>query len=117
MDHFFSPRNAYRMQDPAVVGRAGHPGRGNFMPPARAGAAARPRAASFQTYGCCPAIAAGSLLVGELEGLPLSEAPAWTDSRINEALGGLPSHKRHCSRLAADALSDALRRLSSGGAA
>lgn len=64
--------------------------------------------ASFQTYGCGPAIAAGSVLTCRLPGLRLSEARFSVDEVI-KLLGGLPANKRHCAQLAADALEDALR--------
>lgn len=63
MDHFYAPRNAGRMDDPTFTGRAGMPGRGNFMILyLRLGMGGRISQAMFQTYGCCPAIAAGWLL-------------------------------------------------------
>ena len=113
LEHFFAPRNAYRMQAPDVVGRAGTPGRGNFMLLYLRLDGARVLEASYQTYGCCPAIAAGSLLVEQLADADLAEARArWTEPAINAALGGLPRHKRHCSRLAAEALEHAFTQLS-----
>ncbi len=108
MDHFYNPRNAGRMVDPTVIGRAGKVGRGNFMLLYLKINVDKITQAMFQTYGCCPAIAAGSLLTERLEGLNLNEAIEWTSQMITDALGGLPKHKKHCSQLAADALSDAL---------
>lgn len=110
LDHFYRPRNAFRLADPDVVGRAGTPGRGNYMALYLALEGERITQASFQTYGCCPAIAAGSMLVERIQGQTRAEASAWDEAAICAALGGLPRHKRHCSRLAADALADALGR-------
>lgn len=117
MEHFYAPRNAFKLQDPDVVGRAGTPGRGNYMHLYLRVQRGLVLEASFQTYGCCPAIAAGSLLVERIGGLTLDDAALWDEARITEALGGLPAHKRHCSRLAAEALQDALRQLHARGAA
>lgn len=108
MDHFYNPRSATRMPDPDRVGAAGTPGHGPFVVLYLKLAEDRIEAASFQTYGCAPAIAAGSLLAERLPGTTLEGARAWTDEAITEALGGLPSHKRHCSALAAEALTRAL---------
>ena len=108
MDYFHTPRNAFRMQDPDRVGTAGTPGGGPFVVLYLKLEGERISAASFQTYGCAPAIASGSLLAERLPGSTVAEARCWTDEAISEALGGLPSHKRHCSELAAEALVRAL---------
>lgn len=110
LDHFYHPRNGYRMKDADLVGRAGEPGRGPFMLVYLRVNGDRIAAASFQTYGCGAAIAAGSVLTEGVRGGTLAEAARWTERAVNEALGGLPAEKRHCSRLAADALADALGR-------
>ncbi|MCW8141832.1 MAG: iron-sulfur cluster assembly scaffold protein, partial [Planctomycetota bacterium] len=68
--------------------------------------------AAFQTHGCAPSIAAGSLLCEALPGQRPDEACArWTEPAIHDALGGLPPHKRHCSVLAAAALRQAAEAL------
>lgn len=109
MDHFYNPRNAYRMDDASVVGHAGKPGGGPFLTLFLKLERDQVTAASFQTFGCAPAIAAGSLLAERLPGSTLPEAvERWTEEAIHEALGGLPDHKRHCSALAAEALASAL---------
>lgn len=110
MDHFYTPRNAFRMQDPDRVGQAGMPGHGPFMVLYLRLEGEKIAAASFQTYGCAPAIAAGSLLAERLPGSTVPEArQRWTDSAIVDALGGLPSHKRHCAEIAAEAVERATR--------
>lgn len=108
LDHFYNPRNARRMADPHLVGTAGTPGRGPFLVLYLQVSGERISAASFQTYGCPPAIASGSLLAERLPGLTRAEAAAWGADQIAAALGGVPEHKRHCPQLAADALGRAL---------
>lgn len=108
LDHFHNPRSAFRMEDPDTIGTAGTPGHGPFMVLYLKLEADRIATASFQTYGCAPAIAAGSLLCERLPGELLAGARRWTEEAINDALGGLPPHKRHCSDLAARALVAAL---------
>ena len=51
MDHFFNPRNCFRMEKPDLVGKAGEPGRGPFMLIYLRTDGARIRDASFQTGG------------------------------------------------------------------
>jgi NifU-like protein involved in Fe-S cluster formation len=108
MHHFYAPRNHYRMERPDVVGTAGNPARGDFMQIFLRLGDERIIEASFQTIGCCPAIAAGSLLAARLAGATREEALVWTEEAINAVLGGLPAEKRYCSALAAEALRDAV---------
>ncbi|HZV00112.1 MAG TPA: iron-sulfur cluster assembly scaffold protein [Planctomycetota bacterium] len=111
-EHFFNPRNCFRMEKPDVVGKAGEPGSGPFMLFFLRVEGERIREASYQTYGCGPAIAAGSVVTERLQGASRVEVASLKEPVINEALGGLPAAKRHCSALAAQALEDALRRWS-----
>lgn len=106
--HFHGPVNAYRMEAPTVTGVAGQPNKGSFLILYLRLEGDRIAEASFQTYGCPPAIAAGSLLAQELAGATRDEATRWTAERVEGALGGLPPNKRHCAALAADALWDAV---------
>lgn len=108
MDHFFAPRNGFRMLDPDRVGTAGKPGQGPFVVLYLRLEAERIAAASFQTYGCAPAIAAASLLCERLPGTAVEQATRWTAQEIEQELGGLPAHKRVCAELAAQALRAAL---------
>lgn len=111
LDHFYNPRNARKLESPDVVGKAGNPERGGpFMLLYLKLSGDRIEEATFQTYGCCAAIAAASVLTEKIKGATRSEA-AHIDARaIDEALGGLPMEKRHCSVLAANVLEDALAR-------
>lgn len=108
LDHFYNPRNARRLEKPDAVGKAGDPEKGGpFMVLYLRFEGERIAEASYQTYGCCAAIAAGSALTEKLTGESLLAAALWDEKAINEALGGLPMEKRHCSALAARALVDA----------
>ena len=110
LDHFYAPRNAYRMVEPDAVGKAGDPERGGpFMLIYLKFQDGKISRASFQTYGCGPAIAAGSLLTERIYGITRTDAELWTEPKLNDALGGLPAEKRHCSALAILALKQALR--------
>lgn len=108
MSHFWAPHNARVMPDADVIGGSGTPGRGPFMLLYLKLDGAWVLEASFQTNGCPPCIAAGSLLVSELTNTNVLEATArWPEESVAAALGGLPLHKRHCSALAANALAHA----------
>ncbi len=110
--HFWSPKNNRVDKDADAVGVAGVPGNGPFMVLYLRLDGTTIREASFQTHGCAPSIAAGSLLATELPGADLRLAPTrWTEEAINAALGDLPIHKRHCSLLAAEALDRAAARI------
>jgi nitrogen fixation NifU-like protein len=104
MTHFWSPYNHRVMSDADICVVSGVPGNGPFMVLYLKIWGDRVSETTFQTHGCAPSIAAGSLLCRQLQGATRDEAAAWTERRINEALGGLPDHKRHCSALAAGAV-------------
>lgn len=108
MEHFYNPRNARRMENPDAIGKAGEPGRGPFMLLYLRFDREKIVDASFQSYGCGPAIAAGSILTEKIAGLARSQASLWDSAAIDAALGYLPNEKKHCAALAASALADAL---------
>lgn len=108
LDHFYNPRNKGSMADADVVGRAGAPGHGPFMVLYLKLDGERIVRASFQTYGCAPAIAAGSLLAERLTGRALADAARFTAPVIEAELGGLPQAKKSCARIAAEVVADAL---------
>ena len=64
--------------------------------------------ATFKTFGCAAAIAAGSMLTEMITGATLKEIGAVTKQDVVDALGGLPPLKVHCSVLAEDAVKAAL---------
>jgi nitrogen fixation NifU-like protein len=102
--HFNDPRNVGRVEPPDAEGFAGGRRSGPFVcltARVRDGVLEEVR---FQTFGCAPAIAAGSLLTELITGKTLTEAAAWDVSRLVEALGGLPDDKLHCAELAIEAL-------------
>jgi len=65
--------------------------------------------ASFQTDGCIPAIASGSMTTELAKGKRLSEASEISRETILNALGGLPEDSAHCALLAADTLKQAIK--------
>ena len=65
--------------------------------------------ATFWTDGCGTSIACGSMATELTKGRNVAEALAIEQSKILEALGGLPEDSLHCALLAADALQAAIR--------
>ena len=62
----------------------------------------------YRTFGCAAAIASSSIATEMVKGQPLSVAAELSDENVDEALGGLPNAKLHCSLLAVSALHQAL---------
>jgi NifU-like protein involved in Fe-S cluster formation len=64
----------------------------------------RVRRATFRTFGCSACIAASSVATELLVG----RASVPTADEVNAALGGLPTDKRYCAELVAEAARRAL---------
>lgn len=62
----------------------------------------------FKTYGCASAIATSSIATEMIKGHSIEEAVELSNKAVVEALGGLPTHKIHCSVLAEQAVKAAL---------
>lgn len=110
MDHFSNPRNVGELVDADAVGTAGTPGQGNYMVLYFKLNGAIISECGFQTFGCAPAIAAGSVLTELVKNTHVEEALAITPGQLETALGGLPLGRRHCASLAVEALCDAFRK-------
>jgi len=96
MDHFRRPRNVGRLDPCDVQGVAGTPGQGPFMLFTARLDGDCICSVQFQTFGCGPAIAAGSVLTELVTGRPLAETSDVTREKMVEALGGLPHYKLYC---------------------
>ena len=104
MEHFSSPHNIGELDSPDAVGVAGTPGRGNYMVLHFKVADGTISECGFSTFGCAPAIAAGSLLTEMIKAKPVHEALTLTPEQLEEALGGLPLGRKNCAALAIEAL-------------
>jgi len=62
----------------------------------------------FMTYGCASAIATSSISTEMIKGKPIETAINLKNKDVVELLGGLPTHKIHCSVLAEQAIKAAL---------
>jgi len=65
--------------------------------------------AAFWTDGCGTSIACGSMATEMIKGRNVAEALAIDQSKILEALGGLPEDSLHCALLASNAIQAAIR--------
>ncbi len=69
----------------------------------------RIREARFDTLGCGPTLACGSMAMEMAEGKTLTDAMRIDARKITQALGGLPGTHEHCAELAAEALKKAIQ--------
>lgn len=109
MEHFMTPRNAWYMPNPDGVGATGDEGCGDkFMMFIRVREGII-RDISFLVFGCCAAIASGSMTTVLARGKSIEEALQIKDQDVLEALDGLPEEKQHCSNLGVTALRAAIQ--------
>jgi len=64
--------------------------------------------AKYETFGCGPAIAAGSMLTEMIAGCSIEECLTVSQQQLIDALGGLPPEKRYCASLAINTMHNAL---------
>ncbi|MBQ7637258.1 MAG: Fe-S cluster assembly scaffold protein NifU [Lachnospiraceae bacterium] len=109
MDHFSNPRNVGEIENPSGVGTVGNAKCGDIM---------RIyldideneiiRDCKFKTFGCGAAVATSSMATEMIKGKSVEDALKLTNKAVQEALGGLPPVKIHCSLLAEEAVHAAL---------
>lgn len=104
MDHFMNPRNMGELEGANAVGDMGNPACGDMMRLYLKIENGRIADVKFKTFGCGAAIASSSMLTEIIKGMTIEEAKKITNEQVNEALGGLPPVKIHCSLMAEEAL-------------
>ena len=110
MDHFANPRNCRLMEDANGVGTVGNPTCGDLMTIyIKVNDDEIIEDISFQTFGCGAAIATSSMITEIAVGKTIDEALQISRNDVAEELDGLPPIKMHCSNLAADALTEAIK--------
>lgn len=65
--------------------------------------------ASFKTFGCAAAIVSSSVATEMIKGKTVDDALKLENQEILDYLGGLPTHKIHCSVLAKEAIEEAVK--------
>ncbi len=108
MDHFTNPRNMGEIPDADGIGEVGNAKCGDIMKMFLKIENGIIVDAKFKTYGCASAIATSSIATEMVKGHTLNEALSLSNKAVVEALGGLPTHKLHCSVLAEQAIKAAL---------
>ena len=108
MDHFSNPRNVGEIPDADGVGTVGNPVCGDIMRLYLKIKDDRIEDIKFKTFGCGAAIASSSMLTELVKGKTIEEALKVSNKAVADALGGLPTKKRHCSVLAEEALQKAV---------
>ncbi len=109
MDHFQNPRNVGEIENASGVGTVGNAKCGDIM---------RMyldidddgiiQDCKFKTFGCGAAVATSSMATEMIKGKSVEDALKLTNKAVQEALGGLPPVKIHCSLLAEEAVHAAL---------
>jgi nitrogen fixation NifU-like protein len=115
MAHFFAPRNVGSLEPPCGEATAGSVRRGAYIRMYARVDRGRVRDARWLTYGCVPAIAAGSALTEWAIGRDVREVMEYSSAQLIEALGGLPPRRVFCAELAVEALRNAVRSALEGG--
>lgn len=108
MEHFINTRNAGSLPEPSGEGWSGSVETSRFMRIQVRLNEGRIEDARFGTYGCAPAIAAGSFITEWARGVTVDKARAYTAKALLKDVGGLPKHRLYCADLAVDALHAAL---------
>jgi nitrogen fixation protein NifU and related proteins len=108
MQHFLNPQNVGEIPDADGVGTVGDPACGDYLKVWIKVRENRIVQIKFKCWGCPAAIATSSVMTELALGRDLDEAAEINGEKIEEAVGGLPEGKRHCSLLGADALYEAI---------
>ena len=109
MEHFMNPKNVGVIENPDGYGKVGNPICGDVMEifiKVKDGVISDIK---FKTFGCGSAIATSSMITELAKGKKVDDALKITRKDVADELDGLPPQKMHCSNLAADALSEAIK--------
>jgi nitrogen fixation NifU-like protein len=109
MEHFMKPKNVGVIENPDGYGKVGNPVCGDVMEIFIEVKNDIITDIKFRTFGCGSAIATSSMVTELAKGKHVDDAIKITRSDVANELDGLPSQKMHCSNLAADALSEAIK--------
>ena len=110
MDHFANPRNTGVIENASGEGTVGNPTCGDLMTIyIDVDDNEVIQDIKFETFGCGAAIATSSMITELAMGMTVDEALEITRNDVADALDGLPPIKMHCSNLAADALTEAIK--------
>ena len=108
-DHFKNPRNAGSIENADGIGEVGNAKCGDIMKIYLKIEDNIISDVKFETFGCASAIASSSMATEMIKGKSVEDALKLTNKEVVNALGGLPTHKLHCSVLAEEAIKLAVK--------
>lgn len=108
MEHFMCPQNGYYMVDADGEGEYGDPCCGDNVTVYIKVSDDIIEEISYLVFGCACSIATSSMLSILAKGKNLAKALEITCDDVDNALGGLPEEKKHCSNLGVGALKYAI---------
>ncbi len=108
MDHFTNPRNVGEIENADGIGEIGDAKCGDIMKMYIKVENDIIVDVKFKTFGCGSAIATSSIATEMIKGKSIKEALQLSNKAVVEALGGLPTHKIHCSVLAEQSIRAAI---------
>lgn len=109
MDHFTNPRNVGEIENASGVGTVGNAKCGDIMRIyLDIDDSQVIKDVKFKTFGCGAAVATSSIATEMIMGKTVQDALKLTNKAVQDALGGLPPVKVHCSLLAEEAVHAAL---------
>ena len=107
-DHIANPRNAGELADANFMGEETNPVCGDRLRISLRVREGRIEAAGFLAYGCPPTLVCGSVMTELVIGKTVEEAMMLTRKELLDAIGGLPSRKRHAAALAIETMRAAI---------
>jgi Fe-Mn family superoxide dismutase len=112
LDHFQHPRNAGVLSNADFIVEAENPVCGDVMRLSVRMDGQTIKNVGCQTFGCAPAVAAGSFMTELIKGQSLSVVREIKKSDIDEGLGGLPPMKKHAASLSKNVIEKLIEKLS-----
>jgi len=113
LDHFRNPRNAGELPGATATIEVSNPVCGDILKLSARIVDGRISEARFLCRGCTTSIACASILTEKLIDCTMAGARIITAGSLSESLGGLPATTFHGAQLAADAVTELLRKLGS----
>jgi len=99
LEHFYSPRNIGKIENPDGSAIIGDPNCGDFITVNIKVEGDEIIDFKYKVFGCAAAIATTSVVSEMVKGKRISDASKYTDDDVVAFLGGLPEGKQHCSLL------------------
>ncbi|MBE18093.1 MAG: iron-sulfur cluster assembly scaffold protein [Nitrospinae bacterium] len=110
LSHIASPQNIGILEDANYTGKGTNPSCGDEIELYINTNGEKITDAKIKILGCGAITAAMSSLTNLLIGKSIQDAKKISSEDIEKSLGGLPQHKRHCSKLACRILQNALNK-------